>query len=126
MRALHRTYSDYWEQTLSSNWCCVKPEPPSRRTHLYDKISHVVAKPMNAVSRQGRTMDEKSSATPSMTEMGASQSADVENTERTDIIITYRELSWDFMPPDVVRPLAMTHLGPLVVMSIRLRMEWRN
>ena len=51
---------------------------------------------------------------------------DLENDQRTDVIITYRELSWDFMPPDVVRPLAMIRLGPLIIMSVRLGMKWQD
>lgn len=46
------------------------------------------------------------------------------NSERTEIATRYRHNSWDFMPPDVVRPLASTRLGPLVVMTARLGMHW--
>ncbi|KAF9696366.1 hypothetical protein EKO04_005639 [Ascochyta lentis] len=37
-----------------------------------------------------------------------------------------REWSWDFMPPEVVRPLATTTVGTLVVLAHRLGMAWRD
>lgn len=37
-----------------------------------------------------------------------------------------REWSWDFMPPEVVRPLATTTIGTLVVLAHRLGMAWRE
>lgn len=46
--------------------------------------------------------------------------------QRTDLTITYRELSWDFMPPDVVRPLATSTVGTIVVLAVRLGMRWRS
>jgi hypothetical protein len=44
----------------------------------------------------------------------------------TDIVITYKGMSWDFMPPEVVRPLAITHLSALIKMSSRLGMQWQQ
>jgi hypothetical protein len=37
-----------------------------------------------------------------------------------------REWSWDFMPPEVVRPLATTTVGTLVVLAHRMGMSWRD
>lgn len=37
-----------------------------------------------------------------------------------------REWSWDFMPPEVVRPLATTTVGTLVVLAHRMGMVWRD
>jgi hypothetical protein len=37
-----------------------------------------------------------------------------------------REWSWDFMPPEVVRPLATTTVGTLVVLAHRMGMAWRD
>ena len=34
--------------------------------------------------------------------------------------------SWDFMPMDVVKPLASSTLGAILVLSARLRMEWSD
>ncbi|KAF1994089.1 hypothetical protein P154DRAFT_567584 [Amniculicola lignicola CBS 123094] len=47
------------------------------------------------------------------------------NTARTDIGVIYRTWTWDFMPPDMVRPLAESNAGDIVVLAIRLGMEWR-
>ncbi|KAI4188301.1 MAG: hypothetical protein LQ346_005343 [Caloplaca aetnensis] len=33
--------------------------------------------------------------------------------------------SWDFMPPDVIRPLAMTSIGDIAIMIERLGMTWQ-
>lgn len=43
---------------------------------------------------------------------------------RTEIAIRYHDNSWDFMPSDVVRPLALMRLGPLIIMVVRLGMKW--
>lgn len=45
--------------------------------------------------------------------------------QRTDVAITYREFTWDFIPPEVVRPLAMARFGALVVLAVRLGMDWQ-
>lgn len=37
-----------------------------------------------------------------------------------------REWSWDFMPPGVLRPLATTTIGTLVVLAHRMGMAWRD
>ena len=34
--------------------------------------------------------------------------------------------SWDFMPPDVVRPIASTTLGCLITMAYSLDMNWTD
>ena len=47
----------------------------------------------------------------------------LQNSVRTDVAVTYRVLSWDFMPSEVVRPLASTCLGTLVVLGVRLDMR---
>ena len=38
--------------------------------------------------------------------------------------IKFRERSWDFMPPDIVRPYASSTVGEMVVLAHRLGMEW--
>ena len=35
-------------------------------------------------------------------------------------------ISWDLMPPDVVRPLATTTLGDIIIIAHRLGMEWKE
>lgn len=40
--------------------------------------------------------------------------------------IYLRKRTWDFMPPDVVRPLASITLGDIVVLAQRLGMRWRT
>jgi len=34
--------------------------------------------------------------------------------------------SWDFMPPDIVRPIASTTLGCLITMAYTLEMNWTD
>lgn len=34
--------------------------------------------------------------------------------------------SWDFMPPDIVRPIASTTLGCLITMAYSLGMNWTD
>jgi hypothetical protein len=40
--------------------------------------------------------------------------------------IVFRELSWDFLPPDVVRPLAKTTLSDIAVIARRMGMKWKD
>jgi hypothetical protein len=52
----------------------------------------------------------------------------VHNSHRTPggalITITRRTRSWDFMPPDIVRPVASTTIGCLISMTHHLGMTW--
>ena len=47
------------------------------------------------------------------------------NSERTDIGVVYRSWTWDFMPPEMVRPLAEVGVGDCVVLAMRMGMVWR-
>jgi hypothetical protein len=47
------------------------------------------------------------------------------NSSRTDIAVIYRQFTWDFMPPDMIRPLAEVNVGDIVVLAIRMGMQWR-
>ena len=38
--------------------------------------------------------------------------------------VRFRERSWDFMPPDILRPLAITTVSHIAVMARRLGMSW--
>lgn len=40
--------------------------------------------------------------------------------------IVFREKSWDFVPPDVVRPLAETTLSDISVIARRMGMKWKD
>lgn len=40
--------------------------------------------------------------------------------------IIFRERSWDFQPPDVVRPLAKTTLADIAVIARRMGMKWKD
>ena len=42
------------------------------------------------------------------------------------ISLRLRNQSWDLMPPDIVRPLASTTLGTLIVMAHRMGMTWKD
>lgn len=39
--------------------------------------------------------------------------------------LRFREMSWDFMPPDIVRPLAVTTVSDIAIMVRRLGMSWQ-
>ncbi|KAF1837836.1 hypothetical protein BDW02DRAFT_81851 [Decorospora gaudefroyi] len=45
---------------------------------------------------------------------------------RTLVCISRKTRSWDFMPPDIVRPVASTTLGCLIVMTHRMGMVWTD
>ena len=42
------------------------------------------------------------------------------------ISITLRKRSWDLMPPDIVRPLAMTNVSNIIILAHRMGMSWRD
>ena len=44
---------------------------------------------------------------------------------RADVVVICRQWSWDFMPPEVVRPLAQTNVADIIVLAQRLGMQWR-
>ena len=47
--------------------------------------------------------------------------------QKTQIIsLKMKTRSWDLMPPDIVRPLASTTLGTIIVMAHRMGMIWKD
>ena len=40
--------------------------------------------------------------------------------------ITFRTRSWDFMPPDIVRPFATSNVGDIIALAHRLGMRWKD
>ena len=40
--------------------------------------------------------------------------------------ITGRERSWDFIPPDIIRPVATSTVGDIIVLAHRLGMGWND
>ena len=44
----------------------------------------------------------------------------------TDAAITVREWNWDFMPVDLLRPLATSTLNHVILLGLRLGMQWRK
>lgn len=49
---------------------------------------------------------------------------EAENRNLTMPLVKFEERSWDFMPPDVVKPFARINTGDLGVLARRLGMEW--
>lgn len=50
---------------------------------------------------------------------------ELDNFARRDPAIIYRRWNWDFMPPEMVRPLAESTLGDIVILALRMGMQWR-
>ncbi|CAI9627528.1 unnamed protein product [Alternaria burnsii] len=48
------------------------------------------------------------------------------NSDIAPICITRKTRSWDFMPPDIVRPVSSTTVGDLITMAYRLGMIWSD
>lgn len=44
----------------------------------------------------------------------------------TFVSVNLRQHTWDLMPPDVVRPLARSKLGTILILACRLDMEWHE
>jgi hypothetical protein len=47
------------------------------------------------------------------------------NIHRSDVAVIYRTWTWDFMPPEMARPLAEVNTGDIVVLALRMGMQWR-
>lgn len=45
---------------------------------------------------------------------------------QTDAAVIYRQWTWDFMPPDTVKPLAEATVGDIVILARRMDMQWRE
>lgn len=54
------------------------------------------------------------------------RSAFPESQKRSEVSVSLTSYSWDAMPADVPRPLAQTQLGTLVILAIRMGMEWQR
>lgn len=48
----------------------------------------------------------------------------VSRPRRLNFAIEFKVQSWDFMPPDIVRPLAKSTIGNVIIIAHRLRMSW--
>ena len=49
-----------------------------------------------------------------------------DNSNRTDAAIAVRMWNWDFMPSDLLRPLATSTLNNVILFALRLNMRWRK
>ncbi|KAH7080593.1 hypothetical protein BKA63DRAFT_506751 [Paraphoma chrysanthemicola] len=54
------------------------------------------------------------------TPLGGSHSPDLSR-----VAVIYRTWNWDFMPPDLTRPLAEMNIGDTIIMALRMGMQWR-
>lgn len=48
------------------------------------------------------------------------------NWARTHAAVMFRQWSWDMMPADMTRPLATIAISHLVILAVRLGMQWRS
>ncbi|KAJ4286688.1 hypothetical protein N0V90_012940 [Kalmusia sp. IMI 367209] len=48
------------------------------------------------------------------------------SSELTNPAIAFREWNWDFMPQDLLRPLATSTLNNIILLGLRLNMQWRS
>lgn len=104
LREAHSVYVKYW------------PDEHCFEHEFSDKIFH-----RNRPSRPSRitsgSMALKSSIRKARPAVGH------QNEQRSDVGVIYRTWSWDLMP-DMVRPLATSTVGDIVVLALRLGMEW--
>ncbi|KAF2832789.1 hypothetical protein CC86DRAFT_198 [Ophiobolus disseminans] len=47
------------------------------------------------------------------------------NNSRTEVGIIYRTWNWGFMPAELTRPLAEVSMGDIVILALRMGMQWR-
>lgn len=49
-----------------------------------------------------------------------------ESQKRSEVSVSFSHYSWDAMPADVPGPLAQTQLGTLIILAVRMGMEWQR
>ena len=49
-----------------------------------------------------------------------------EQPDRTNLAVAIREWAWDYMPADLLRPLATSTLNNVILIALRLNMQWRQ
>lgn len=104
LREAHSVYVRYWPDER-----CFEHEFP-------DEILH-----RNRPSRPSRITN--GSLALKSSSMKVPQTASHPNEQKADVGVIYRTWSWDLMP-DMVRPLATSTVGDIIVLAIRLGMEW--
>ncbi|KAJ4296817.1 hypothetical protein N0V90_006865 [Kalmusia sp. IMI 367209] len=122
---------DELNKTVHQEYCHMgaRRRPPARAS---DVSSKQASDPRSAADiEKGQTESElfknndagiaESDFSSSCDEKGNERS----NLARTDIAVIYRTWTWDFMPPDMVRPLAETNIGDIIVLALRMGMQWR-
>ena len=127
LRELHKTYNDYWRRSSDHSSCYITPAESIRTKYVHSGRpgrEPTMKSPLRLQRSMAGSTSSLQSATSSL--KAKKQLVNTDNLQSTEVAIVYRKLSWDFMPPDVVRPLAMTHLGALVVMARRLGMRWQE
>ena len=49
-----------------------------------------------------------------------------ENMRSTDAAVIYRRWRWEFMPPEMIKPLAEVTLGDVIILALRMGLKWRK
>ena len=95
---VHRQYSGYWPGECTM--CDI---------------------PLNAI-RSGSNRITRSTSRKAKVE----EEDELANLARSDPAIVYCRWNWDFMPPDMTRPLAETTLGDIAILAARMGLSWRT
>ncbi|KAL9058437.1 MAG: hypothetical protein Q9162_001732 [Coniocarpon cinnabarinum] len=104
LQKLHQLYSSYWR------YDCSRCNPHDRGAFGWEAEDSSFQKSTES--------DEQPTKGKSVKE--------IVNLARTSATVIYREWHWDFMPPDISRPLAQSSVGAMVVLALRMGMEWRD
>lgn len=110
LQDLHSLYFSYLPGNCSD--CVAASVRPGWTEADLDHLAAACPLPVNDKSVQG---DKKAEQTDTFSEL-----------QRTRAAVIYRQWTWDFMPPDMVRPLAETTVGDIIIIARRLRMAWRE
>lgn len=111
LKELHELYYSYWPHDCDQ--CAAREEAeastPPDSTSWPDAERGFAPSDHTIIAAPARTSQLKSS-----------------NSDRTDIAVHFRSWTWDFMPPDAIKPLAESTVGDIVVLALRLGMKWRS
>lgn len=109
LKELHGLYYSYWPHDCDQCSSREKTSPLMEATAWPDAERGLVA------SDHTITTVSSSNSQPTSS-----------NSDRTDIAVHFRSWTWDFMPPDAIKPLAESTIGDIVVLAQRLGMKWRS
>ncbi|KAL8780978.1 MAG: hypothetical protein Q9213_006229 [Squamulea squamosa] len=115
VRASHCEPSPYDNGTELASWVRLM-----KALHIYSRHS------LMRFGSGSTDSEDKTLIRTSEKDMDITQTLPVRKCTITIPNITVQQRSWDFVPPEVVRPLAVISISDIAIIARRLKMEWKQ